>query len=72
MSRTPAAYNCAWCNYNYGVDMAKPGAQASYNELVHHLADWGIDFIKSDDIVPYPTEVEAIAEAIAKPARPFV
>lgn len=63
---------CSWCEYNYGVDMDKPGAQAFYNSLVNQLAGWGIDFIKADDIVPFPKEVEAMAEAIAQCGRPIV
>jgi hypothetical protein len=64
--------NCTWCTYNYGVDMSKPGAQAWYDSLIQHIADYGVDFIKYDDIVPYPAEVEAVAKAIAKTGKPIV
>ena len=64
--------NCAWCTYNYGVDMSKPGAQAWYDSVVRHLADMGVELIKYDDIVPYPAEVEAVASAIAKTGKPIV
>lgn len=63
---------CTWCPYNYGVDMSKPGAQEWYDGLIQHLADMGIDFIKYDDIVPFPREVEAVTKAIAKCKRPIV
>lgn len=63
---------CQWCRYNYGVDMDKPGAQEFYNSLVDQLAAWGVDFIKADDIVPYPREVAALAEAVARCGRPMV
>lgn len=63
---------CKWCEYNYGVDMRKPGSQEFYNSLVNQLAEWGVDFIKADDIVPYPKEVEAMAKAIAQCGRPMV
>jgi len=63
---------CSWCHYNYGVDMSKPGAQEFYNSLVHQLAGWGVDFIKADDIVPFPKEIEGLANAIAKCGRPMV
>jgi len=63
---------CKWCSYNYGVDMSKPGAQEFYNSLVAQLADWGIDFIKADDIVPFPKEVVAMAKAIANSRRRIV
>lgn len=64
--------NCRWCTYCYGVDMSKPGAQEWYDGLIQHIADMGVDFIKYDDIVPYPDEVEAVAEAIRKTGRPIV
>ena len=35
-------------HWNYGVDMAHPGAQAYYDSLVALLAEWGVDFIKFD------------------------
>ena len=55
---------CVWNGSNYGIDMAKPGAQAYYNALINKLAGWGIDFIKVDDMVPNPREIVAIAKAI--------
>lgn len=64
--------SCSWCLYNYGVDMDKPGAQEFYDSLIEQLAEWGVDFIKADDIVPYPREVKALAEAIKKTGRPMV
>ena len=63
---------CKWCDYNYGVDMSKSGSQEFYNSLVAQLADWGIDFIKADDIVPFPREVVAMAKAIANSRRRIV
>lgn len=72
IANTDPAVNCKWCKYNYGVDMSKPGAQEWYDGLIQHIADMGIDFIKYDDIVPYPREVEAVAKAIKKTDRPIV
>ncbi|MDB6114889.1 MAG: hypothetical protein JWQ62_1834, partial [Lacunisphaera sp.] len=69
---TTPANQCKWCLYNYAVDMAKPGAQAWYDGLIHHLAAQGVDFVKYDDIVPYPREIEAVAEAIRKVDRPIL
>jgi len=63
---------CAWNQQNYGIDMSKPGAQEFYNSLMNQMAEWGVDFIKYDDIVPYPKEVEAVANAIAQCGRPMV
>lgn len=60
---------CTWCTATYGVDMTKPGAQEYYDGLIQHLADMGVDLIKYDDIVPYPSEMAAIGQAIAKCKR---
>lgn len=66
------ADTCSWCPDNYGVDMSKPGAQAYYDSIIELLADWGVDFIKYDDIVPSPPEVEAVVAAIEKHPRDIV
>jgi len=66
------ADTCSWCADNFGVDMAKPGAQAYYDSIVELLAEWGVDFIKYDDIVPSPPEVSAVVEAIGKANRDIV
>lgn len=63
---------CTWNNQFYGLDMTKPGAQEYYNSYINQLAEWGVDFIKADDIVPFPAEVEAVAKAIAQCGRPIV
>jgi hypothetical protein len=36
------------------------------------MAEWGVDFIKYDDIVPFPDEIKAVANAIAQCGRPIV
>ena len=63
---------CVWNHQNYGVDMSKPGAQEFYNSLINQMADWGVDFIKYDDLVPYPEEVKGVANAIEQCGRPMV
>jgi hypothetical protein len=67
---------CTWNPDMYGVDMSKPGAQAYYDSLMQQLADWGVDFVKVDDLSrPYDqnrAEIEAIRKAIAKTGRPIV
>ncbi|MDI1248987.1 MAG: alpha-galactosidase [Lacunisphaera sp.] len=60
---------CNWSSLNYGIDMDKPGAQAYYDSVVELAASWGIDFIKYDDIVHKPREINAVADAIAKTGR---
>jgi alpha-galactosidase len=63
---------CSWCPDNYGIDMTKPGAQAYYDSIIELLAEWGVDFIKYDDIVPSPLEVDAVVQAIEKCDRDIV
>jgi len=63
---------CKWNSQNYGIDMSKPGAQEFYNSLMNQMAEWGVDFIKYDDIVPFPEEVKGVAKAIAQCGRPMV
>ena len=63
---------CVWCDYNYGVDMDKPGAQEYYDSVIELLASWGVDFVKFDDATGFPKEVEAVAKAIAKCGRAVV
>ena len=37
-----------------GVDMNRDGAQEYYNSIIKMYAEWGVDFIKVDDIArPY-------------------
>jgi len=65
---------CAWNSDMVGVDMTKPGAQAYYDSIVQQYADWGVDFIKADDMTrPYHAdEIAALHKAIVKSGRPIV
>jgi len=68
---------CPWNPDMYGVDAIKPEGQAYYNSIVQMYADWGVDFIKCDDISrPYDNvqkaEIEALRNAIDKTGRPII
>jgi alpha-galactosidase len=65
---------CTWLDFMYGLDMDKPGAQAYLNSIVRLYADWGVDFIKVDDISsPYhAAEIEGYAKAIKNSGRRIV
>ena len=65
---------CSWNTDMYGVDMSKPGAQAWYDSIVAQYAEWGVDFIKADDMSrPYHgAEIAALHKAIVKSGRPMV
>ncbi len=64
-----------WSNLMYGVDSNKPGAQEYYNALFKMYADWGVDFIKADDMMvpPYHKgEIEMMRKAIDQCGRPMI
>lgn len=71
-----------WNGDMYGVLHDRPGAQEYYNSLFELYAQWGVDFVKVDDICntnmyeknPYSAEkeIEMIHRAIAACGRPMV
>jgi hypothetical protein len=65
---------CTWLTDMYGVDMTKPGGQAYYDSIVKLYAQWGVDYIKADDMSsPYQgDEIAALSQAIQKCGRPIV
>jgi alpha-galactosidase len=66
---------CDWLDDMFGVDMAKPGAQAYYDSLAELYASWGVDYIKADDMsMPYDRmeEIRALSRALVRAGRPVV
>lgn len=63
---------CNWSELNYGVDMNKPGAVEFYNSVVELVSSWGVDFIKYDDIVHKPLEINAVANSIEKTGKKII
>lgn len=68
---------CPWNPDMYGVDATKPEGKAYYHSIIQMYADWGVDYIKVDDISrPYNevqmAEIEALREAIDKTGRPII
>lgn len=74
---------CSWNTDMYGVDYRREGAQEYYDSLFEMYAEWGVDFIKVDDICvtefrkwdnPYSAkeEIEMIRKAIDKTGRNIV
>jgi hypothetical protein len=67
---------CSWNGDNFGVDMSRPGSQEYYDSVFALLAEWGVDFVKVDDISrPYLEnlgEIEAVRRAIDRAGRPMV
>ena len=65
---------CPWLRDNYTIVADKPGAQEYYNSIFDMYADWGVDFVKVDDLSrPYHQgEIELIRNAIDQCERPIV
>lgn len=62
---------CAWNPDNFGLDHRHPGAQAYYDGQVAQFAQWGVDFIKADDMQApfYSDEIAAYALAVQRSGR---
>lgn len=65
---------CSWFNLDYSLDMSKPGAQQYLDSVFDQYADWGVDFVKVDDITnPYhAAEIEGYRKAIQQCGRNIV
>lgn len=66
---------CAWNTDMYGVDVSKPGGQDYYDSLIALYEEWGVDYIKVDDMsspVFHEAEIAALNRAIQKSGRPIV
>ena len=69
---------CAWNTDMYGLDHTKPEAQLYYDSLFELYAEWGVDFIKVDDIADsqhygaHIEEIKMIRKAIDRCGRPMV
>lgn len=65
---------CTWLRDNFKVDCTKRGAQEYYNSCFNMYAQWGVDYVKIDDLSrPYHTgEIAMIRKAIDQCGRPIV
>ncbi len=67
---------CAWNPDMYGLKSDQPAAQAYYGSIFRLYAQWGVDFVKCDDIArEYPhckREIELISEACRHCGRDMV
>ncbi|NLY48715.1 MAG: glycoside hydrolase family 27 protein [Clostridiales bacterium] len=68
---------CFWNPDMYGVNPAAEGAQEYYNSIFRLYADWGVDYIKCDDICRHDMpsaeqETIMIHKAILNSGRPMV
>ncbi|MBQ6960450.1 MAG: glycoside hydrolase family 27 protein [Clostridia bacterium] len=67
---------CAWNPDMYGLKSEDPAAKAYYDSIFRLYAQWGVDFVKCDDIArEYPhckREIELISEACRHCGRDMV
>ncbi len=73
---------CGWNPDMYGVIRSRRGAQQYYDSVFQQYADWGVDYVKCDDICntnlyrenqySAKDEIEMLHEAIMKTGRPIV
>lgn len=68
------ALECTWLQDNYTILKANAGAQEYYNSILDLYAEWGVDYIKVDDLSrPYHNgEIEMLRNAIDQTGRPIV
>ena len=67
---------CEWNPDMYGTKSYEPAAKAYYDSIFRLYADWGVDFVKCDDIArEYPRcrhEIELISSAAGECGRDIV
>lgn len=66
---------CDWYHGFYGIDMSKPGAADYYRSIFDLYEEWGIDYVKADDLLSpaYAREdIEAISRAAYHRRNPIV
>jgi alpha-galactosidase len=72
---------CSWSTAMHGVDAGKLAGQAYYDSIVALYAQWGVDYIKADDMSRadkparehyHGPEIAALSRAIQKSGRPMV
>jgi alpha-galactosidase len=65
---------CEWVNVMHGINMTHPAGYEYYRSILELYADWGVDFIKADDMSrPYRVdEVHALSKAMQESGRDMV
>ena len=65
---------CEWNTDNFGLNHQHPGAQAYYDSQLRLFAEWGVDFVKADDMIgPYfAAEIASYQRAISRSGRDVV
>lgn len=73
--------HAGWLNNMFGIDHRNEGAQAYYDSIFKLYAEWGVDYVKADDMMgscgaPFHSysggEIEMMRKAIDNSGRPMV
>jgi alpha-galactosidase len=69
-----AANRCEWTHVMFGINHTHAGGAAYYESLIDLYAEWGVDYIKADDMSrPYRRdEIQALSEALQNNQRDIV
>lgn len=76
--RTPAIADrldlCPWFHSTVGLRAEGGGALAYYRSLIALYAEWGVDFVKADDMsFPYHRDdIAALSQAVSESPRPML
>lgn len=69
---------CGWLNVMWGLNMTHPGAQIYLHSLFTQYAEWGVDYVKIDDLMQpwavyaHPEEIMGYRKAIDSCGREMV
>ncbi len=70
---------CVWNRDMFGVDADKPAGKAWYTSIARQYAEWGVDYIKCDDIADLQrgkrygaAEIEALSDALRDSSRSII
>jgi len=72
---------CPWNTDMFGVSLDSPGGQAYYNSILELYNEWGVDYIKVDDMTAFSgkpadenrlNEIKMLHNAIINHKRPIV
>jgi alpha-galactosidase len=73
--------SCSWSKAMDGVDVSKAPGQAYYDSIARLYAQWGVDYIKADDMsraedpygeIYHAPEIAALRRAMTRTGRPMV
>ena len=79
LSEGDANRTCVWNRDMFGVDAATEAGRAWYASIARQYADWGVDYIKCDDIANLQrgrfydaAEIEALSTALKNSGRSII